>query len=328
MSASAPPHVSVIVPIYNGVPDLPQLGDCLLAQTFPPDQAEYLLVDNNSQDETLAALHQFAEQAATQGLTVKPLSEDRIQSSYAARNQGIRAARGQLLAFTDADCRPQPDWLEKLVQPFADPAVTLVVGEVQALPSTNWLERYADYRGFLTQKHTLAHSFLPYGQTANLAVRRSVLAQTGLFRPHLTTGGDADFCWRVQMDGAGQLHFTEDAVVRHRHRSTFKALASQWRRYGRSNRYLHELYGVPLQTASPEYALAPRLTRWVLKDLPKGAWRGLQGDPLLVGMAAGLLDIFCGRSREIGQRDAQLPDNARDIEWLEPEDVDTKMTSS
>ena len=232
------------------------------------------------------------------------------------------------MAFTDADCRPQPDWLEKLVQPFADPAVTLVVGEVQALPSTNWLERYADYRGFLTQKHTLAHSFLPYGQTANLAVRRSVLFQTGLFRTHLTTGGDADFCWRVQMDGAGQLHFAEDAVVCHRHRSTFKALASQWRRYGRSNRYLHELYGVPLQIASPEYALAPRLTRWVLKDLPKGAWRGFRGDPLLVGMMAGLLDIFCGRSREAGQRDAQLPDNARAIEWLDPEDTDPKPWDS
>ena len=52
MSASVPPQVSVIVPIYNGVPDL------------PPLQVEYLLVDNNSQDGTLAALNQFSEQAA------------------------------------------------------------------------------------------------------------------------------------------------------------------------------------------------------------------------------------------------------------------------
>ena len=313
------PQVSVIVPIYNGLSDLPALGECLLAQTYPRDLVEYLLVDNNSQDGTLAALHQFAAQVEPQGLTVKPLSEPHIQSSYAARNRGIRAATGSLLAFTDADCRPQPPWLEKLVQPFVDAAVTLVVGEIQALPSRNWLERYADYREILTQKHTLAHSFLPYGQTANLAVRRSVLAQTGLFRPYLTTGGDADFCWRVQMDGHGQLYFAEDAIVRHRHRSNFKELASQWRRYGRSNRYLHELYGVPLQTTRPDYALAPRLTRWLLKDLPKGAWRGLQGkDPLVAGMTAGLLDIFCGRSRAIGQRDARLPEAAREIEWLDP----------
>ncbi|NJN22859.1 MAG: glycosyltransferase family 2 protein, partial [Leptolyngbya sp. RL_3_1] len=140
------PAVSVIVPIYNGAADLPGLGDCLLQQTYPRDRVEYLLIDNNSQDDTAAQLQRFAQTAAAQGMTVRPLSEANIQSSYAARNQGIRVATGEILAFTDADCRPRPDWLARLVQPFQDDAIGLVVGEIKALPGHTNLERYAEYR--------------------------------------------------------------------------------------------------------------------------------------------------------------------------------------
>jgi glycosyltransferase involved in cell wall biosynthesis len=312
----------VIVPIYNGLADLPHLNSCLLAQTFPKSQVEYLLVDNNSQDGTWAALQQFAHTASQQGVTVRPLSEPHIQSSYAARNRGMRAAMGEILVFTDADCRPQPDWLEQMVLPFQDTSIALVAGEVEALPSHNLLERYAEYRGFITQRHTLAHGFHPYGQTANLAVRRSVLEVTGLFRPHLTTGGDADFCWRVQIAGQGTLHFAPKAVVLHRHRSTLKDLESQWRRYGRSNRYLHDLYGVPLQAMLPRRQIWRRLLRWMFKDVPKSLLLSWRGQPLLVGITAGLLDILCGRWRALGQQEARLPTIAREVEWLTPPDSD------
>lgn len=308
--------VSVIVPIYNGVGDLPGLEACLLAQTFPPERVEYLLVDNNSQDGTLEALKRFADRAQQQGLQVIPLSESQIQSSYAARNRGIRAAKGEILLFTDADCRPVPAWVAKMVAPFESAAVGLVVGEIQALPGNSWLEQYAEQRQILSQKFTIAHSFYPYGQTANLAVRRGALAQSGLFRPYLKTGGDADLCWRVQMQGDWQLVFVEDAIVRHRHRATLKDLKSQWQRYGRSNRYLHELFGVPLQKEAPRFHAVNRLARWALKGLPVTAWRSLQGKVPAIEMVGPLLDLFCGRSREFGQRHARLPEAAREIEWL------------
>jgi cellulose synthase/poly-beta-1,6-N-acetylglucosamine synthase-like glycosyltransferase len=310
------PQVSVIIPIYNGQDDLPGLANCLLHQTFPADGVEYLIVDNNSQDDTPHRLQAFAKQAHQHSIQVQPLAEAAVQSSYAARNRGIRAAQGDILVFTDADCRPEPDWLARLVAPFADARVGLVVGEIQALPGDNWLERYADRRDILSQKHTIAHSFYPYGQTANLAVRRAALETAGLFRPHLTTGGDADLCWRIQMQGDWRLHFAKEAIVRHRHRSTLKELSHQWQRYGRSNRYLHELFDVPLSSESDRFHIPNRLLRWVLKGFPLAAWRSLRGQAPAIAMVETPLDLLCGRSREQGQRHAQLPPAARDIEWL------------
>ncbi|WP_204140754.1 glycosyltransferase family 2 protein [Halomicronema sp. CCY15110] len=309
--------VSVIIPIYNGIQDLPDLETCLLAQTFPADQVEFLLVDNDSQDDTLARLRDFSDRARRQGVTVRPLSEVAIQSSYAARNRGIRAAQGNILVFTDADCRPEPTWLAQMVPPFETETVGLVVGEIKALPGDSWLEQFAERREILSQKFTIAHGFYPYGQTANLAVRKVALQKSGLFRPYLTTGGDADLCWRIQMTGDWTVHFAQDAIICHRHRSTLKELGSQWRRYGRSNRYLYELFDVPLQQESPRFHVANRLTRWLLKGLPVAAWRSLRGQAPAIEMVGPPLDLFCGRSREQGQRTAKLPPAAREIEWLE-----------
>ena len=233
------PMVSVVIPIYNGEADLPELINCLVSQTYPRERVEYLLVDNNSSDRTLDLIRNLCPRMAP--ITIRPLSENQIQSSYAARNVGIRAAMGEVIAFTDADCRPQPQWLSSLIQPFVKPEVVIVAGEITAFPGTNLLERHADRQETLSQKHTLAHRFCPYGQTANLAIRRTALEKAGLFRPYLTTGGDADICWRILRANIGSLEFAPDAIVQHRHRATLKELASQWRRYGRSNRYLHEL---------------------------------------------------------------------------------------
>ena len=197
------PSVSVIVPIYNGEADLPELLARLRGQRYPTDRVEYVLVDNGSRDRT-------------------------------------------------------PDLLQA--------AVGLVAGEIKALPSTHWLQRYADRQGTLSQKNTLNHPFLPYGQTANLALRAQVLDQVGAFRPHLTTGGDADLCWRIKQATPWQLVQAADAVVYHRHRDRLKDLRSQWYRYGCSNRYLHNLHGVALMRPLTVQEIGYRLLRWGLKE--------------------------------------------------------------
>ena len=303
--------VSVVVPIYNGKEDLPDLVACLRQQTYPADQVEYLLVDNNSRDNSLELLQQFA---ATEPITIQPLSENQIQSSYAARNAGIKASKAEIIAFTDMDCRPEPQWLAELIQPFVDEKIGLVAGEIKALPSQNLLEKYADRQDTLSQKHTLAHRFLPYGQTANLAIRRQIFSQVGLFRPYLTTGGDADMCWRIQQQTHYQLAFAEQATVKHRHRSTFKELQSQWRRYGTSNRYLHELYGVDLMGGLKGKDYVYRLGRWVLKELPLGAVKVLSGKADAVDLVSTPISLLNGRARFRGQQQAQLPEQAKYIE--------------
>ncbi|MBO1348504.1 MAG: glycosyltransferase [Hormoscilla sp. GUM202] len=304
--------VSVIVPVYNGEADLPELLSCLQGQRFPAGRVEYLLVDNKSSDRTPDILE--AAQAETPA--IKPLREKEIQSSYAARNRGIKAATGDILAFTDADCRPQPDWLANLIAPFRDPSIGIVAGEIAALPGKTLLEKYADRQKTLSQKHTLTHPFCAYGQTANLGIRRSALERVGIFRPYLTTGGDADICWRILRETDWQLKFAPTAIVRHRHRQSMKELESQWRRYGRSNLYLHELHGVKLMPEMTGRDYLYRLSRWLLKELPITMVKTTLGKATVVDLVSTPIGLFTAKARYRGQQEAKLPEAARKIEWL------------
>ncbi|HAN74396.1 MAG TPA: glycosyltransferase [Planktothrix sp. UBA8407] len=306
-------NLSVVIPVYNGETDLPDLIECLRSQTYPANQVEYLLVDNNSQDNSVSIVQELAPSTT---INIRSLSENNIQSSYAARNAGIRVATSDIIAFTDMDCRPEPQWLEELIKPFYNHNIGLVTGEIIALPSHNLLEKYADKQETLSQKHTLNNSFLPYGQTANLAIRRVIFEQVGLFRPYLTTGGDADMCWRIQQQTNYQLELASQAIVKHRHRSTLKSLKSQWRRYGESNRYLHELHGINLMKELTPSEYLYRLGRWILKELPLGTVKLLTGKAEIVDLISTPISLFNGNARFQGQQQAKLSEQAKLIERL------------
>ncbi|GAB4139496.1 MAG: hypothetical protein Fur0046_14620 [Cyanobacteria bacterium J069] len=327
------PRVAVVIPVYNGAADLPDLLQALSRQTYPQKQVRYFLSDNGSGDRTFEQIQSAVGRFQSLGLVLQALSAPQIRSSYAARNVGILAALAQvteedaaqglspalpwceIIAFTDVDCRPQPDWLSQLVSPFIDPQVGLVAGEVLPLNDESWLERYAARREFLSQRHTLAHRFLPYGQTANLAVRRSPLEEVGLFRPYLTSGGDADLCWRILQTGRWQIRLAAGAIAHHRHRATLTALWEQWQRYGRSDAHLNALHGAPLMRSLTPKDYGTRLARWLLKETPavippvlrqQEPWDRLLDTPL---------DLFCAAARAKGQRHSTLPAAARAIAW-------------
>ncbi|WP_293354373.1 MULTISPECIES: glycosyltransferase [unclassified Microcoleus] len=313
------PLVSVVVPVYNGETDLPDLIECLRSQTYPTNRVEYLLVDNKSRDCTSTILQAAAKSPNQEGfnqITIRNLAENTIQSSYAARNKGIRASTGEIIAFTDADCRPESQWLQNLVEPFANLEIGISCGEILALPGNTLLEKHAARENTLSQQHTLAHPFCPYGQTANLAVRRQILAQVGLFRPYLTSGGDADLCWRILRETSYKMYFAQNAIARHRHRTTIKQLQSQWHRYGESNKYLHELHGVDLMREFTSREYLYRLARWLLKELPVATAKCAIARADLVDLFNTPIGLINVRARAIGQRQAKLPELAREIERL------------
>lgn len=310
------PLVSVIIPVYNGEEDIPILLEGLRSQTYPKNLVEYLIVDNKSSDATLQLLKQAVQDFAKENLKLTLLQENNIQSSYAARNLGIRHSSGEILLFTDADCCPLPNWIAEFVQPFQDAKIGVVVGELEALPGNSLLERYAERCGMMSQRFLLEHPFCPYGQTANLAIRRAVFQKTGLFRPYLTTGGDADICWRIQKETSWQLTTAPKAIIRHRHRSTLKEFKSQWQRYGRSNRYLHELYGIDLMEDCTNEQIIRRLGQWLIKDLPKKTVKVVLKQAKPIDLIQLPFDLIRFRARSQGQKEAKLLNEAREIEWL------------
>ena len=309
------PIVSLIIPIYNGEFDLPDLINCLLAQTYPSDLVEYLLVDNASSDATANIIKTAAEEAKSQAIDIRYLSENQIQSSYAARNFGIRSAKGEFLVFTDVDCRPQPNWLYDLVQPFIRPEIGLVAGSIGSLPGKTLLEQYAAKNNPLSVEDGLSYDYCPYIVTANLAVRREVFQQLGLFRSHLTTGGDVDFSWRVFRQNSWQYYYAEKAIVLHRHRATLRALRSQWRRYGRSYLYLHELHGMELMSKLSFKRYLYSIIMWLL-TLPLYVIKIVFGKADFVDIFNVPIKLLLTYEEYIGQTEAIFPLEAKQIPQL------------
>jgi cellulose synthase/poly-beta-1,6-N-acetylglucosamine synthase-like glycosyltransferase len=313
------PKVSVIIPIYNGADDLPELILSLCAQTYPGHHVEYFLVDNASQDETSTILEKAASDTSQHNIRIIPLDERKIQSSYAARNRGILSSTGEILVFTDVDCRPQPDWLYQLVKPFADPIIGAVGGAIKPLPGTTFFEKYAAHQQILAQENHLSTEFLPFAATANLAIRREIFAEIGLFRPYMTTGGDADFCWRIQKNSHWRLYFEIEAIVFHRHRTSLKGLLMQHHRYGRAMHYLDELYGIEMLPESKwsTHKYLQSLKHWLFKEAPPILVEVIKREKSFGDLLMSPITILVRQSFAIGRMRAKLPEAARQIQYFQ-----------
>lgn len=213
---SAPPLFSVVVPVYRHWELVPDLLAALAAQSF--SDFEILLVDN-------APGEPRPDLALPERARVLPCA---APGSYAARNAGVAAARGRMVAFTDADCRPDPGWLAALAAAAAEGGERLLAGPVRMTtrgPEPGRWEAYDLIRG-IPQAHYVR---LGYAATANLAVPASVFARLGGFDAGRMSGGDAAFCRRVGAAGVG-IALVQGAVVAHPARADWDELARKARR--------------------------------------------------------------------------------------------------
>jgi cellulose synthase/poly-beta-1,6-N-acetylglucosamine synthase-like glycosyltransferase len=208
------PLASVIVPVFDAERTIGGCLAALLEQDYPADRLEILVVDNRSTDRTRAVVARYP---------VSVLEERRLQSSYAARNRGLAAARGTVLLFTDADCLPDPRWARMLVAALADEDAGGAAGRIEPAPASTLVERFQIEERVLDAASAFTRPALPFAQTANAAYRRLVFERIGLFDPMLVSGGDLDLAWRMQRAGWG-LAYAPGAVVRHRHRQSFAGL--------------------------------------------------------------------------------------------------------
>jgi glycosyltransferase involved in cell wall biosynthesis len=228
------PFVSVVVPVLDNER---VIGDCitsLLRTDYPAGRREILIVDNDSTDRTAEIVRNHP---------VRYVHEER-RGTARARNRGIEASRGEIVAFTDADCVATTGWLRELVGEFERPEVGGVAGEIVAYPPRTRAERYAARIGHLSPRRYLARPTLPFAVTANLAFRSSVFDSVGLLDPASPQGGEStDFCTRFFRRTGAELRFSPKAVILHRHRATAGDLARQQWGYGRGHAYLYIKYG-------------------------------------------------------------------------------------
>lgn len=210
------------IPIYNGARDLPALLAALGAQTYPADRTEFLLVDNNSDDETRAILDVCPDRR------LRVLACAR-QGQNRARNLGVAEAHGEILAFTDADCRPASTWLEAGLAHLHRAGLARLAGEVR-IPA-RWgasVWELLDASFYLDQDLAAQQG---WGATANLFVHRAAFAQVGTFHETLLSWSDVEFGARCTAAGL-PIAFGPEAVVTHPPRRDVPSLLRRSRRHG------------------------------------------------------------------------------------------------
>ena len=220
--------VSVIVPTYHDWPRLLLCLDALAKQTVPREDFEIIVVDNDP------AQHQ----PPSLPLAVQCVRQPQGYS-YAARNAGARVARGDVLAFTDADCLPQPDWLAAGLATLDHHAEWgLLAGRIEVFTEIeNVVSRYEALFEF--QQETWVRQ-MRFGATANLFVRRAAFDAAQGFNEAMKSGGDSDFCRRCTALG-WPIGYVDTACVLHPSRNTLGAVLSKNRRiaagfYGHAQR--------------------------------------------------------------------------------------------
>lgn len=236
------PFVSVTICTYNRAFWLRQTLEFITRQDYPADRWEILVVDNNSRDETAKVVAEFARAPKVP----RYFLETNQGSSY-ARNRGIAEAVGEIVVFTDDDMLGPTDWLRTLMQPFVRPGnerVAAVGGEVipvfpEGLPA--WLDGYWKPLNFRNDVGPLRPNQLP--MTANLALRKAVFSEVGLFRTDLGRIGnhslfneDHDLCRRVFAAGYS-MWYSPHASLQHQipaGRLTFSYTCRQMRDAARS----------------------------------------------------------------------------------------------
>lgn len=208
-----PPKVSVVIPVKNDTPRLTRCLDALAAGDFR-GELEVLIIDNGS---TISPV----VDGARRSMTVRLLTQH-IGGSYSARNTGIDAASGTIIAFTDSDCIPEPTWISMAVRHLGNPSIDAVAGKIVVFPqdagSPNLIETYEMFHAFPQQEYVEEHGF---GVTANLVVRAEAVRAVGGFDARLLSGGDREFCERLRSAGSS-LVYRDDVVVRHPARQSFR----------------------------------------------------------------------------------------------------------
>jgi glycosyltransferase involved in cell wall biosynthesis len=156
------PYVSVIVPVYNGQKTIDMCLKALTNLNWQKQKLEIIVVDNKSTDRTCDFIQRYSN--------VRLIHENKILSSYGARNRGIQTAKGEIIAFTDADCKPSDQWLQELLKESNDENIGCFVGEVKPLPPRNIIEKFFN-EDFWSNKPN--NNGLPKVKTANCAYKKA-----------------------------------------------------------------------------------------------------------------------------------------------------------
>lgn len=259
--------ISVVVPALNEGDRIAECLSALQTQTVPAD--EILVVDGDSSDNTVEIVCQH-------GFRVL---QNPKRHAAAGRNIGIQEAKGDIIAFTDADCIPASDWVEQIMLSFKDASLQGIGGKVLAASPENEVEAFWSKialeilmnfgdEGYNVIEQSLNDAFI----TANAAYRTNLLRNLSGFDEWFANNAeDVDLSWRALRAGA-LLRYVPQVKVYSHGVTTLKGIRKKSFRNGVSSSKLQKRYGRFINYDKRIYALLGKELRAMFRNEPQANW--------------------------------------------------------
>ena len=219
------PFLSVVIPVYNGAKTIGPCIESLLNQSYPAERYEIIVVNNSSSDNTREIILRYP---------VLYVEENQKKGVAPARNKGAKAAKGEGLAFFDADQVATPDYLCKLVNGWDDPKNGVLVGRNIGVDTQNnalgqyWVSEWKLKKPQLS----ITDRRLPFFSGGIVIIRTAVFVKLNGFDERFSSFEDVDFSWRVQKELNLSLRFNLDAISYHKDREKVSELLKREFNFG------------------------------------------------------------------------------------------------
>ena len=217
--------ISVIIPVYNGEKTLARCLTSLESQTVPRDKYEIIVVDDGSKDNT---------RKVAEGFSVDVVSQ-KNQGPAAARNLGVKTAKGDTVLFIDADCEATPDWIDEMTNIFRNPEIVGGKG-IYKTHQKEIIARFVQIEYEERYERMKRYPYIDFIDTYSAGFRRDVFLSYGGYNTSFPTASveDQEFSFRLGKANL-KMVFNPNAIVYHKHKSSLtgylkrKFLVAYWK---------------------------------------------------------------------------------------------------
>lgn len=232
------PKISVVVCAYNADRTMDACLASLRKQNYP--NFEVVVVNDGSTDQTLAISERHKAEYATDPTAPPFVLISQVNKGLSiARNVGAEAGTGEIIAYTDSDCVPDPDWLWFLTYRFVRNGYVAVGGPNFPPPENEMVPAAVAVSPGGPTHVLLEDEIAEHIPGCNMAFTKKALMEVNGFEAVFAAAGDdVDFCWRLQNRGY-VIGFSAAATVWHYRRNTVKAYLNQQRGYGKAEALLY-----------------------------------------------------------------------------------------